>query len=84
MIWHLHLLKDFDRDDVEARSPSMRVQLTMMLLIVGVHKRGIVPTALAEIGWSSSSMPILLVDHLSLGLFTLGYAAVISRDSCLK
>jgi hypothetical protein len=56
----------------------------VMLLIVGVHKRGIVPMALVEIGWSSSSKPILLVDHLSLGLFTLGCAAVISRDSCLK
>jgi hypothetical protein len=84
MIWHLHLLEDFDRDDVEARPPSMRVWLTVMLLIVGVHKRGIVPTALVEIGWSSSSKLILLVDHLSLGLFMLGCAAVISHDSCLK
>jgi hypothetical protein len=55
-----------------------------MLLIVGVHKRGIVPTALVEIGWSSSSKPILLEDHLSLGLFMLGCAAAISRGRCLK
>jgi hypothetical protein len=40
--------------------------------------------ALVDIGWSSSLKPILLVDHLSLGLFTLGWAAAISRDSCLK
>jgi hypothetical protein len=64
--------------------PSMRVRLTAMLLIVGVHKRVTVPMALVEIGWSSSSKTILLVDHLSLGLFTLGCAAAISRDSCLK
>jgi hypothetical protein len=31
-----------------------------------VHKRGIVPTALVEIGWSSLSKPILLVDHFNL------------------
>jgi hypothetical protein len=54
------------------------------LFIVGMHKRGIVPMALVEIGWSSSSKPILLEDHLSLGLFTLGCAVEISRDSCLK
>jgi hypothetical protein len=84
MIWHLHLLEDFDRDDVEARPSVDEVWLTAMLLIVGVHKRGIVPTALVGIGWSSSSKPILLVDHLSLGLFTLGCATAISRDSCLK
>jgi hypothetical protein len=42
-----------------------------MLLIVAVHKRGIVQTALVEIGWSSSLKPIFLVDHLSLGLFML-------------
>jgi hypothetical protein len=29
--------------------PSMRVRLTVMLLIVGVHKRGIVPMALMDI-----------------------------------
>jgi hypothetical protein len=28
--------------------------------------------------------PILLVDHLSLGMFTLGCAAVISHDSYIK
>jgi hypothetical protein len=28
--------------------------------------------------------PILLEDHLSLGLFTLGCVVVISRNSCLK
>jgi hypothetical protein len=80
----LHLLEDFDRDDVEAHPPLMRVRLTAMLLIVGVHKRRIVPTVLVEIGWSSSSKSILLEDHLSLGLFTFGCAAAISRDSCLK
>jgi hypothetical protein len=62
----------------------MRVQLTAMLLIVGVHKREIVPTALVDTGWSYSSKPILLVDHLNLWLFTLGCASAISRDSCLK
>jgi hypothetical protein len=30
--------------------PSMRVRLTTMLLMVGVHKRGIVPTPLVEVG----------------------------------
>jgi hypothetical protein len=30
--------------------PSMRVRLTAMLLMVGVHKRGIVPTPLVEVG----------------------------------
>jgi hypothetical protein len=55
-----------------------------MLLIVGVHRRGIVPRALVETGWSSSSKLILLVDHLNLWLFTLGCAAAISHDSCLK
>jgi hypothetical protein len=64
--------------------PSMRVRLTAMLLIVGVHKRGIVPTALVEIGWSSSSKPILLVDHFYLWLLMLGCATAISRNSCLK
>jgi hypothetical protein len=49
-----------------------------------VHKRGIVSMALVEIGWSSSSKPTLLEDHLSLGLFMLGCAIAISRDSCLK
>jgi hypothetical protein len=62
----------------------MRVRLTALLLLVGVHKRGIVPMALVEIGWSSSSKPILLVDYLNLGLFTLGCATAISHDSCLK
>jgi hypothetical protein len=37
-----------------------------------------------EIGWSSSSKPILLVDHFNLWLLTLGCAATISHDSCLK
>jgi hypothetical protein len=37
-----------------------------------------------EIGWSSSSKPSLLEDHFSLGLFTLGCAATIFHDSCLK
>jgi hypothetical protein len=55
-----------------------------MLLMVGVHTMGIMPTALVEIGWSSSSKPSLLEDHFSLGLFMLGCAAAISRDSCLK
>jgi hypothetical protein len=55
-----------------------------MLLIVGVHKRGIVLMALVEIGWSSSSKPILLEDHFSLGLFMLGWTAAISHDSYLK
>jgi hypothetical protein len=64
--------------------PLMRVRLTVMLLIVGMHKRGIVPIALVEIGWSSSSKPILLVDHFNLWLLTLGCATAISRDSCLK
>jgi hypothetical protein len=39
---------------------------------------------MVEIGWSSSSKPILLVDHFNLWLLTLGCAAAISRDSCLK
>jgi hypothetical protein len=30
--------------------PSMRVRLTAMLLMVGMHKRGIVPMALVEVG----------------------------------
>jgi hypothetical protein len=30
--------------------PSMRVRLTAMLLMVGVHNRGIVPTPLVEVG----------------------------------
>jgi hypothetical protein len=64
--------------------PSMRVRLTAMLLIVGAHKRGIVPTALVEIGWSSLPKPILLVDHFNLWFLTLGCAAMISHDSCLK
>jgi hypothetical protein len=55
-----------------------------MLLMVGVHTMGIVLTALVEVGWSSSSKPSLLEDHFSLGLFTLGCAAAISHDSCLK
>jgi hypothetical protein len=55
-----------------------------MLSMVGVHKMGIVPTALVEIGWSYSSKPSLLEDHFSLGLFVLGCATAISRDSYLK
>jgi hypothetical protein len=84
MVRHLHLLEDLDGDDVEA-CPSIDESMMMaMLLMVGVHKRGIVPTALVEIGWSSSSKPILLVNHFNLWLLTLGCAAAISRDSCLK
>jgi hypothetical protein len=49
-----------------------------------VHKRGIVHMVLVEIGWSSSSKPILLVDHFIKRLLTLGCAVAISRDSCLK
>jgi hypothetical protein len=49
-----------------------------------MHKMGIVPTALVDIGWSSSSKLILLEDYFSLGLFTLGCAAAISHDNCLK
>jgi hypothetical protein len=64
----LHLLEVLNEDDVKARPTSMRVRLTAMLLIVGVHKRGVVPTALVEIGWSSSSKPILLVDHFNMWL----------------
>jgi hypothetical protein len=52
--------------------------------MVGVHKRGIVPTPLVEAGWSSSSKPILQVDHFNRQLPMLGYATAISRDSCLK
>jgi hypothetical protein len=55
-----------------------------MLLMVGVHTMGIVPMALVEIGWSSSSKPSLLEDHFNLGLFLLGCAAAISRGCCLK
>jgi hypothetical protein len=50
MVWHLHLLEDLDGDDIEARPPSMRVRLTAMLLMVGIYKMGIVPTALVEVG----------------------------------
>jgi hypothetical protein len=50
MVRHLHLLEDLDRDDVEARPPSMRVRFTAMLLMVGMHKRGIVHTPLVEAG----------------------------------
>jgi hypothetical protein len=64
--------------------PSMRVRLTATLLMVGVHKRGIVPTPLVEAGWSSSSKPILQVGHFIRRLPTLGCAAVISHDSSLK
>jgi hypothetical protein len=64
--------------------PSMRVRLTAMLLMVGMHKRGIVPTPLGEAGWSSSSKPILQVDHFIKRLPMLGCAAMISHDSCLK
>jgi hypothetical protein len=49
-----------------------------------VHKRGIVPTPLVEAEWSSSSKPILQVDHFIKRLPMLGCAAAISRDSCLK
>jgi hypothetical protein len=49
VVRHLHLLEDLDGDDVEACPPSMRVWLTAMLLMLGVHKRGIVPAALVEI-----------------------------------
>jgi hypothetical protein len=84
VIRHLHLLEDLDGDDVEAAPPSMRVRLTAMLLMVGVHKRGIVPTPLVEVGWSSSSKLILLVDHFIKRLLALGCAAAISHDSCLK
>jgi hypothetical protein len=49
-----------------------------------VHKRGIVPTPLVEAEWSSSSKPILQVDHFIRRLPTLGCAAAIYRDSCLK
>jgi hypothetical protein len=80
----LHLLEDLYRDDVEPAPPSMRVRLTAMLLMVGMHTMGIVPTALVEIGWSSSSKPSLLEDHFSLGLFVLGCATAISRGCCLK
>jgi hypothetical protein len=64
--------------------PSIRVWLTVMMLMVGVHTMGIVPMALVEIGWYSSSKPSLLEDHFSLGLFMLGCATAISHDSCLK
>jgi hypothetical protein len=55
-----------------------------MLLMVGVHKREIVPTPLVEAGWSSLLKPILQVDHFIKRLLMLGCAAAISRDSCLK
>jgi hypothetical protein len=64
--------------------PSMIVRLTAMLLMVGVHKRGIVPTPLVEVGLSSLLKLILLVDHFIKRLPALGCAAVISRYSCLK
>jgi hypothetical protein len=37
-----------------------------------------------EAGWSSSSKPILQVDHFIRRLPMLGCAATISCDSCLK
>jgi hypothetical protein len=49
-----------------------------------MHKRGIVPTPLVEAGWSSLSKLILQVDHFIRRLLTLGCAATISHDSCLK
>jgi hypothetical protein len=80
----LHLLEDLDRDDVEAR-PSIDVSAVDSDVVnSGRAQEGIVPTTLVEIGWSSLLKPILLEDHFSLGLFMLGCAAVISRDSCLK
>jgi hypothetical protein len=70
----LHLLEDLDRNDVEAR-PSIDESAVEI---------GIMPMALVEIGWSSSSKLSLLEDHFSLGLLVLGCAAAISHDSCLK
>ena len=46
--------------------PSMSVLVTATLLMVRVHTRGMVPTALVVLGWSLESKEIANCDHLSL------------------
>ncbi len=55
-----------------------------MLLMVGVHTKGMVPTVFVDLGWSLASKEILYYDHLSLGALAVDWTAAILRESCWK
>ncbi len=65
--------------------PSMSVLATAMLLMMGVHTRGMVPTALVDLGWSLESKAMVYCDHLrGWEASSPGSAALTSRENCLK
>ena len=85
VVWHLESVERLDKKNINPALPSMRVLVTVTLLITGEQSMGSAPAVAAHLSRSVESKVMAHLDHLRGRVASrLGSATLTSRANCLK